>query len=71
MNFREHHTWHRVSTDGYYAIDHELDDVDQVTGFEAFFIEGVWAKGVSIGRADDLAGAERLCNEHSLRPRDA
>jgi len=69
MTFREHHTWHRMSTDGYYAIQHELSDTDQVTGFEAFFIEGVWASPVQIGRADKVDGAERLCNEHSQQPR--
>lgn len=71
MNFRPHHTWHLVSTDGYYAIDHELDDVGQVTGFEAFHIEAVWAQGVSIGQAPTVEAAQKLCNEHNERPRAA
>lgn len=68
MNFRPHHTWHRVSTNGYYAIDHELNDVDQVTGFQCFHIPAVWASPEPIGRADDLPAAEKLCHEHSQRP---
>jgi hypothetical protein len=71
VTFREHHTWHRVSSDGYYAIDHELDDLSQVTGFECFHIEAVWATPVSIGRADALDAAEKLCHEHNTRPRAA
>jgi hypothetical protein len=71
MTFRPHHTWHRVSTDGYYAIDHELNDVDQVTGFECFHIPALWASAESIGRADTLQDAEKLCNEHATRPRAA
>jgi hypothetical protein len=66
MNFREHHRWHLVSEDAYYAIDPHAGG-----GFEAFHIEALWAKPASIGRAPTSELAAQLCEEHSQRPRAA
>lgn len=68
-DFRPHHTWHLVSIEGYYAIDHELDDVGKVTGFESFHIPALWASAESIGRADTVDAAKQICIEHTQRPR--
>lgn len=56
--------WATKSEDGYYAIATPLEGQ-----FEAFHIEALWARPLSIGTRSSLDLAKEFCEHHSAQPR--
>jgi hypothetical protein len=53
--------WAFKSSDGYYAI------APHAAMYEAFHIEALWARPVTLGVCSHFDGAQNLCEQHAAR----
>ncbi len=56
-----------MSESGYYRIAREKDPRTAETVFTGYHIPALWAFPELLGDAPDIAGAQRLCEQHHSR----